>query len=891
MIFSFVSRAIDRIGNTIGHTLFSGILSGGIAGAVSGNPVVGLGVGLFTVGSILLNRVLAPRVRSQTRENILQTRQVAISPAIWVLGRARVGGQLILWHEDNRELHIAMLLAEGPCERIERVWVNGESFPFDRSTSGDATEVLSFQDRYRDNLEVHVFFSANGSQGAILRSRLPSSVWSDAHRVNGKSWVYIRLNQPSYRNVNDRLWTQFPDIQFLVQGLKFTWPGQDTPAWTDNAAAIRYWWLRERRGIPDEAIDLPSVRAAIAICDEVITVTLPDSHMEDFDNTFKRFTINGIVTSDENNRDVQEEMDFAWQGHVVEFDGRHHFRPGISSSETGDAAIVAPITGHIMPTDILDIPRIQPAPALQDRINEATISLLQSSAHEYLVYDIAPVIDQPSRDRDEVVLSNDLGQRLFVNNPIAAGWLLAIFLRRIRSSAVLTYSLRPSSGMTWMRLVPGDFVRVTDPELNLADFLTRVITVEIGQDLRVSVTLSEYSLDTYDFTLVLPPLQPRVLAPRPASVPAPSNLELTQTFVGTSDGIIRWTITATWDTVVHQTELSLTGPGKRQEATALSGEYSFDVETPGTWTVAARHVSRAGLVSPVITESLAFNESAASIDEVLMVRDTRQYGRTLRIVLEEPSYRTVSNIDIRFTLGIFQDEMSPLPVIDEAGWLDAQQMDLSVVNPNVRDQHLIIRGVIPFTGRYRIFIRMVNRVGAFSPITEVGIFNLSTLSNISAFSQAWPEWSGERINLYLWPYASRTQGEQFLLLPSQPTRLLTRAQWNGEEGWPFGAVSTAGDGTYYQSEPINLRADGREQGIYAVAARAEFYSPPGVTSTVTYQMEFYELSSPFGSTIIVDQTNGIAQITSQFFFCRIRLTGGSNAALSRFEINANRSID
>ena len=519
------------------------------------------------------------------------------------------------------------------------------------------------------------------------------------------------------------------------------------------------------------------------------------------------------------------------------------------------------------------------------------MTLSQSNMHDYNPYDVAPVIDMPARTRDGVALVNDLGERFFVNNPIAAGWLLAIFLRRIRSSATLTYMLLPKQGMPWLTLVPGDYVRVTDTEFGLAGFLTRVVTVEIGENWSVSVMLSEYSLDTYDFTLILPELQQRPIMPRPASVALIDNLQLSQTFTGTRDGLIRWTITASWNESVHETFLVLTGPGKRQEARTLSNEYSFDVENAGTWTVTGRHVTRSGMVSGTTVRTLTFDESEADIDEAPMILSTRQHGRILRIVLQGPEYRNVSNVDIRFTSGVYLDAMTAIPVVDEAGWLDAEQMDLSVVNPGVQGQPLIVRGEIPFTARYRIFIRMINRLGNFSPIAEAGIFDLEITGGISLFTQGWPLWPGTRNNLHLWSHASLVHGAQHLLMPSAPSVTLARERWNGERGWPFGPVSSSSGGTFYESETIDLQEEGMEAGVYEVTVSVEFYSPPGVANTITYMVECFQRNNTVETPTQVSFVNGRAAVSLRFFFCRLRLTGGRDGALSRFLVNANRRVN
>ena len=359
---------------------------------------------------------------------------------------------------------------------------------------------LSGSDAYQGKIEVYEYFDADGAQGAELRSAAGAG-WTAAHRLHGLSWVYVALTQPDYGEGEDRrFWTAVPDLAFLMRGIKFTWPGQDTPAWTDNAAALRYWFLTQRRGIPAEAIDEASVRAAVTLCGDMVTAELPEGY-EDYGATSPRYAVNGVIHAGDDPEQAEAELDFAWQGWVVEAAGVHHFRPGTDR----------PIVRTLTPDDIIAIEGIQPAPALQDRINAAAMSLAQSREHDWLEASLPEFNDTEAQTRVGGRLPKDLGTRAFVADPIAGGRLLATQIRRARASAAFTYRVKSGRDMEWLAVMPGDWVRIDDPEHALNGFQAMVTRSVVNPGWTVTLELIEQPNGVYADTLHLPALKPRAI--------------------------------------------------------------------------------------------------------------------------------------------------------------------------------------------------------------------------------------------------------------------------------------------------------------------------------------------------------------------------------------------
>ena len=181
------------------------------------------------------------------------------------------------------------MLCAGPIDGIERIWVNGEEIEWHTtpgvntsySPSGDFSSVtIPIPIRHDQEIEstdypngqLQIDFHLDGSgatntKAASAMRQYGGGEWTFDHRLEGLAWASVRLWQPDYgNNLDDRVWSSLPQIEFLVKGLKFSWPGQIAPVWTDNAAAIRYWWERNVRGVPTSAFDSPSVEAAVAAC-------------------------------------------------------------------------------------------------------------------------------------------------------------------------------------------------------------------------------------------------------------------------------------------------------------------------------------------------------------------------------------------------------------------------------------------------------------------------------------------------------------------------------------------------------------------------------------------------------------------------------------------------
>ncbi len=517
----------------------------------------------------------------------------------------------------GRRLHLAFALSEGECEALVGIVVDGEvltgaAFAKETDVSADdgggvtytATtgrggelRVTSYLDAPDRNAERRPGFVSRGKTLRDASARMGSEAleWSADHQGSGISWCHVELLQPV--GLDRLVWDGVPELGFLMKGMHLKAPAAGapstwSPSYTDSAAAVRYWWLSERRSAPAERIDVATVRdahdrtgqrievrldatvryawLATADADGDVessgTVTAPaapagneflperptglagaapwwsktpvapmeesplvwraesvldagggwsdwagvilyqevgfpphvdvrpagdpepvlpsapvdgSAYVVEFDRyteglpaglnpgnpedpvrlaleadaTSSRFGVSGVISAADAVDRVEEELDFAWAGSVVEQDGMLCFRPGadgvssatIDTSAAGQAAV-----------------SVELPPPLEERINAASLSLSCSRIHGGAGYSLPAIEDAVSLAADGGSASRDLGEAALLSSPTAARRLLSTALRASQASCSYRYRVDAGAAGAWLSLRPGRQVTVTD---------------------------------------------------------------------------------------------------------------------------------------------------------------------------------------------------------------------------------------------------------------------------------------------------------------------------------------------------------------------------------------------------------------------------------------------
>ena len=384
-------------------------------------------------------------------------------------------------------------------------------------------------------------------------------VWSAAHRVNGYAWVAVTYTQKTWTVDGQEVKVyqgDWPSIEFVMLGRKIAPYGSSTKSWSNNAARVRYDFLREIRGYSDSQIDQSSYTAAVTLCGQTLDArtsgqtTLPAPYAS-YTPTFTRYTIDGAFRSNEDPSDIEGQMDLAWAGSVVEDGGVHFFEPGadaVSKYTIGE--------DDLLTTDSLVT---SPHPTVNERDNAVQARIEQSGDHglrplEMPLYEDAAAIARDGSKRVAAVSFR------FVRDPIRATWLQRVNLARQRESDTKFLTIPPSTdGADYSRLAmrPVERATLTLPEHGVSAKRYEIARVTLNDDLSLGLELTEDQDGTYGVTLGsdgvyrvplgLPPLpEPRFEFPESIEIAPMAGLTGSGFAVRQQDGRIVNHLIATW---------------------------------------------------------------------------------------------------------------------------------------------------------------------------------------------------------------------------------------------------------------------------------------------------------------------------------------------------------
>lgn len=645
-------------------------ISAGVGAVVGANAgLFGLGLygsiiagatlyGGLAAANYLLQKSLAPSTDLTRGADLTRTVRDEVSPARWVLGRARVGGDLVYisdavgearyigdaYDDGANFLRLILVLSEGPVDAVEKVWIDGveEHFvradrvspfaPAPRNPNGnvlvpnrpaDAGEDSRFNDDARnsngqplDAYRIELFLDGAGTHNLTLTK----PAWTPGvHKLEGKAFVFVELRDYKWdksgnlqeHRFNENRWPGIPNLEFLVRGIKYTRPSSataDVTAWSSNGVDAYHWFLTERLGVPAAKINRTSFLASRLIAGQTVTVTLPDeTGYEDYPTTISRYDVNGVVISEDSSSRVLAELDFAIGGGLVEPGGIVHIRAGVDR----------PLGRAITDDDLVRLEGWEPGPDLQERVNTVAMKLDQGAEVEWTRMAIPEYSDTAAVARDGVSLVANLGTRAVVAEPAAALRLAAIALRRARYHGTYRLRLRPGAGFVNHSLLPGDRHPLTVEHIGLDAVPCEVQAIALNEDLTVSVTFRHSPDGIHADTAVLPPKLPpshlRAAAP-PVAPGSISWLLATGHAYLLSNGV-KSSLSVSWLPALPAS-IHVTGPNdfsvrivsdaSRQNANGSGNEL---IEVPGTglYTITAR-LYYAGEVGPsrIVTATVSW---------------------------------------------------------------------------------------------------------------------------------------------------------------------------------------------------------------------------------------------------------------------------------------------
>ena len=561
--------------------------------------------------------------------------------AQYVYGMARVDGYPFYPAQAyNTQIRFRALSA-GPCEGLcgfdgltanPVIIIGGEEVVRCKRTTmagGDKIEPLDGT-KYAGAIEIREFFLADGTQGGDFRRTSPLAsyttpefapgpdgpwdenyhegdgyvreaptqteaagdptawstgypVWTAAHRVQGYSWVAVTFTQKMWERDGQMVPVfqgSWPRIEFVMLGRKIAPYGSTVKTWSNNAARVRYDFLREIRGYTDAQIDQASYNAAVTLCGQTLDArtegqtSLPAPYAA-YTPTFARYTIDGAFRSNEAIADIEAQMDLAWAGEVVEDGGVHYMEPGADKAATYTLGEDDLLTDDQLATS--------PHKTVNERDNAVQARMEQSGDHGLNPIDL-PVF------RDTAAITRDGSTRVaavdfrFVRDPIRATWLQRVNLLRQRETDTKFVVVPPSpDGTDWTRTAmrPVQRVSCTFPEHGVSNKRYEIAKVTFNDDLTMGLQLIEDHDGTYGVTLGadgvrrvslgVPPLpEARFEFAESVDIPLITGLTGGGYAVKQADGTILNHLTPTWDA----TEIFLADCEYRLASTAPGGPWT-----------------------------------------------------------------------------------------------------------------------------------------------------------------------------------------------------------------------------------------------------------------------------------------------------------------------------
>ena len=612
--------------------------------------------------------------------------------------------------------YCAQVLSAGACEGIEEIWLDGEQLTVTKTTENGHSVYKA------PGFECHEYFKADGSEGKecfdAAAAGSPDLSWSSGEvSAEGLSWVYFKLTQNDYgRDIDTRRYNGVPTIEFVVKGIKVS-AGRDpagTAAYTENAAIVRKWWLTERRGIDFRRINRAYYRAAVTRCDTTIDI----SNLDNFDSTamqtdLVRYTINTLIHSGDDVTRVEQDMDFSWDGSVVDWDGELLFRPG------GDRASVKSIVGE----DIVEEPRYRPGTTLNT--NRYLCELPQSEWHDYLPYNIL-VDDTGRQDYDGTVQTLNLGSTSMVTNPAQAANLLRSAARRARASSSLELVLMPGDNFANASILPGDKVTVNVPELAINDQDFFVLDTKVLAGWAIRLNMTEWGGDWFDDAVSLEHYSPRQVIPIAGERLSllPSDVEVLITAAQNDDGTFRWYARVSVAQSIWQMNVQYKPILSEvyQEATTANDAIILILNEPGKWEFVVRYESRDGRVSPAVRVEADATFDVSLPPDPVLARKNVQDG-FVRYVFNNLG-KFVNGIEIAYTYADI-GAAAPGTIADAAAFVAAEQLGQYAIVPAdaLTDERTVIDS-LPQVGQFNLYARARDIAGRHSGIVRLGLETL-----------------------------------------------------------------------------------------------------------------------------------------------------------------------
>lgn len=237
----------------------------------AGALVVGFSWVAFGASLVLgaISYALTPRPKMGNFTNQIGPSRTAVRqpdlPRTTVYGHTRVsrGYAHMESTNNNKKLHMIIMLCDGELRSINEIWFNDYPIPSDHIDANG--NVIA--GRYAG---VAVIRKHLGSPDQTADSLAVNNMtdWTNSHRLQGIAYLYVILDKDQ-----DKYPTGVPAISAVVEGVSTYDPRYGENRWNCNIALMAHDYIRSNEygySAREDDIDLDNVAAQANICDEIV---------------------------------------------------------------------------------------------------------------------------------------------------------------------------------------------------------------------------------------------------------------------------------------------------------------------------------------------------------------------------------------------------------------------------------------------------------------------------------------------------------------------------------------------------------------------------------------------------------------------------------------------
>lgn len=500
------------------------------------------------------------------QRNAFRNFRQPLTPRRIIYGRTRVGGPIIFAHTRQQfEAHLLIALAGHQVQQIESVWLLQTQLPYSQIAGETFGRVSG---KYRTNVIIWTF---NGSPTQDIGAQMLTAVDPRDTPNNGDSIALTGtvVSTDKFRGIaaiyavtkafSVSFEGQSPEFSAIVRGKLLLDTRTNSTAYSANPALAAADYLVNYMGFPLSSIDVDTLNTSANICDQLVTLKSG--------GTEKRYEANGVLTADQQHREVLATLARCMAGSIRYSSGLWFIEAGAPKATTSE-------TLHITEDMILGeytLTLDRPDRTLPNAVRGNYMDAVEWQPISFPQYEDATAIAAEGGEKNWLELDLPLTTSHTMAQRIAR-----IELRRARARRSLAVDL----DLRGLLVRPGDLVKFSSPELGISEAVFEVDSfsfITAREKLSTRLELIAYTAADYDWTPAADEADLNrgsavIDSIRTKGVDNPEGQVLTATEGGSNvTGTLRitWENPTTSETDLRRVDISLVAVAETTDGTAL----------------------------------------------------------------------------------------------------------------------------------------------------------------------------------------------------------------------------------------------------------------------------------------------------------------------------------